>query len=208
MAHMTISHHATIVRSNSVQSTDMNQYSDSFDVVDQYIEKFGIDNARDLVNAAYSRPTEHKECLLIVRTNFITLEAQNALLKVLEEPPESTKFVFVLSPDFSLLSTLQSRFAVEEMCLSDETAVENEIFNTFFNAGYADRIAMIEKATKKKDLEWQQSIKQGLVSFIKSSKESKVSLAEFEYIARTLLTRGASNKMLCEHLALTLNSRS
>jgi len=207
MSAMSLLHHATLVRNDAVESADASEYQQDFDVIDQYIEKFGIDNARDLVVSAYNRPTHHAESLLIIRTHFITLEAQNALLKLLEEPPSSTKFIFVLPPDFALLRTLQSRFSIENIDQNKDNDQTNEIFTEFINIGYADRIAQIEKAIKAKDIQWQQSIKKGLIAHIKNKTESNASLKELEYIARTLLTRGASNKMLYEHLALTLDAR-
>jgi hypothetical protein len=204
---MKMSHHATLIRNNSVSSVDLSQHAATSDVVDQHIEKFGIDDARALVRAAHSRPTQHDELLLIIRTDFITHESQNALLKVLEEPPVTTKFIFVVPPDFALLATLQSRFSTEftQAATAHET---NDIFQEFLTSGYADRIISIEKAVKKKDSAWQRSIKQGLIAYISNETMVPKTLKQLEYVARMLLTRGASNKMLFEHLALSLATRS
>lgn len=189
-----------------MQSFSLNQTDTGADVYDQYFVKFGIEDARDLVLKAYGTPnTETTQCL-VVRTDFITLEAQNALLKIVEEPPASTRFVFVLPNDFTILPTLASRFSGYVA----DTKVEiqqNEIFDLFLKQNYKDRLQAIEQATKNKDINWQRAVKQGLISYLKQQKSIK-QLGQLEYIARMLLTRGASNKMLFDHLALLLAIRT
>ena len=203
---MSMTHHALVCRVDSVQSFSLNQTDTGADVYDQYFVKFGIEDARDLVLKAYGTPnTETTQCL-VVRTDFITLEAQNALLKIVEEPPASTRFVFVLPNDFTILPTLASRFSGYVA----DTKVEiqqNEIFDLFLKQNYKDRLQAIEQATKNKDINWQRAVKQGLISYLKQQKSIK-QLGQLEYIARMLLTRGASNKMLFDHLALLLAIRT
>jgi hypothetical protein len=49
-------------------------------------------------------------------------------------------------------------------------------------------------------------VKRGLTGFMMSSRNemSQTARKELEYVLRLLLTRGASNKFLLEHLALSL----
>ncbi len=204
---MTIAHHATMFRVDSVKEFDIEVNTKSSDKQDVFFDKFGIDDARELVRKAYNRPTESTEQLFIVRTNFITLEAQNALLKVLEEPPLSTRFIFVLLKGFIVLPTLISRFSSELSNEVPSSYKENVEFSTFLKDGYKERITKIEQASKKKDIDWQRSIKEGLVKYIEESSVKTNSLKDLEYAARMLLTRGASNKMLFENVALTLPTR-
>lgn len=196
-------HHAELVRSNAVKTHNILSLTSESEVFDVYIEKFGIDDAREIVRKAHSRPTNSEYTYLVVRTEFITHEAQNALLKVLEEPPTSTKLIFVVPPDLTLLATLESRFSETVSGILDQAPETKEVFDKFIKANYADRLSMIESATKGKDIEWQRSIKQGLTYHLMVTKKDK-SLTSLEYSVRTLLTRGASNKMLLEHIALIL----
>ena len=163
-----------------------------------------IDVVRTLIQAAYRRPAdgETKQTILVA-TEFITEEAQQALLKIVEEPPASTKFVFVLPRGYTLLPTLESRFERRD---SGEDVIDSSLFQNFRKAPYAERLALIEESVKKKDHAWQANIKRGLVGHILAHHQTlePVILSELEYVARTLLTRGASNKFLLEHLALTL----
>ncbi|MCA9355844.1 hypothetical protein KC865_04860 [Candidatus Kaiserbacteria bacterium] len=200
-------HHATLVRADSVQSEKLLNI-ESFEINDSYIEKFGIDNARWLVEVACRRPADSGERVFVVRTNFITVEAQNALLKILEEPPLTTKFIFVLPADFTVIPTLLSRFDSVSIEVDKKTPVtQDEIFLKFSKSNYKDRLADIESASKKKDVKWQRAIKQGLIQSINENEVDMALLGELEYLASKLLTRGASNKMLLEHLALTLPIR-
>lgn len=166
--------------------------------------QFGIDMVRTLIQAAHLRPgSGESEQVILVATEFITEEAQQALLKIIEEPPISTKFVFVLPSGYTLLPTLESRFERRD---SEQSGVDSSVFQTFLRSGYSERLSAIEESTKKKDLVWQANIKRGLLGHLLAhhAKLSNEVLIELEYVARTLLTRGASNKFLLEHLALTL----
>ena len=197
------SHHADLIYSGSVESEEIKNIGGECHELS--FERFGIDDSRELVRRAYNRPSESDLMTLVVRTSFITLEAQNALLKVLEEPPVSTKFIFVLPQDFIVLPTLLSRFNI--VVEKNKASQSNEVFDEFLKSDIKDRLAAIDKSAKNKDSDWQRAIKQGLISHLYSSSTDK-SVESLEYAARTLLTRGASNKMLLEHAALILSARS
>lgn len=205
---MIITHHATIYRADFVRTLTLPVAMNSNDVQDSYINRFGIEDARELIRKAYNRPVEATEQVMVVRTDFITLEAQNALLKVLEEPPLSTRFIFVIPRSFIVLPTLISRFSEEYYTEKKSNLNDNITFNTFLNERYSERILSIDNAIKKKDIDWQNLIKQGIIQYIEESSGVKGSLRELEYSVRLLLTRGASNKMLFEHVALALPIRS
>lgn len=167
------------------------------------VEKFGIDDARELIRLAYQRPRGvGEQQLLLVQTDFITHEAQNALLKVLEEPPQSTEFIFIVPLDLAILPTLASRFQ-EVWSEVHPGEKENHDLAEFLSQSYANRIATIEAKLKEGDIIWQRSIKRGLVEHLVSKKEYQRA-PDIEYVMRALLTRGAPNKMLLEHVAFIL----
>jgi len=122
---------------------------------------------------------------------------------VLEEPPHSTLFLFVVPKDFSILPTLASRFHITALLPKDATQSSDKTFETFSKLVPSMRLVAIEEAIKKEDHIWQQSIKQGLIRYLSVAKPTPY-FSLLEYSARTLLTRGASNKMLLEQVALTL----
>ncbi len=194
---MKLTHHAHVFRTDSPKESVL-AFGEENEVHDQFFDRFGIDDARRLTIDAHTKPTEATEKLFIIRADFITIEAQNALLKLLEEPPETSRFLFVLPPDVPLLDTLQSR--VEN--ISNEDEVENQvIFEDFLKLDIKDRMSIIETSMKKKDLAWQRAMKTGLIRHL-ARERTIPHYAELEFVSRVLLTRGASNKMLFEHAAL------
>ncbi len=201
-------HHALLCRSDQVREAVVPTTNEGgIECRDIYIEQIGIDDVRVLTVYAYRRPTAGPTQTLVVRTELITHEAQHALLKLLEEPPESTRFIFVLATGVDLLSTLQSRFQETSLSRDNPTDSLSDLFNDFASSQISDRLALIDVATKKKDVVWQRAMKQGLRFLLQAPVSEPDCLEVLEYVASHLLTRGASNKMLLEQLALSLPAR-
>lgn len=203
---MTEVHHASLIQTDSVTDLLIKGINSDTEVRDTYLDSFGINDARELVRIAHQRPLEKTKQTLIIRTDFITLEAQNALLKLLEESPASTDLIFVLPKDLILLATLSSRLQVDDS-YSDTGHTEDTTFKEFIALDYKERISAIEQATKQKNISWQRLIKKGLMDYLCQPALKTLPKSEIEYVARNLLTRGASNKMLLEHVALILPAR-
>jgi DNA polymerase-3 subunit gamma/tau len=70
----------------------------------------GIDNIRELIQNAIYRPARARNKIYIIdEVHMLTKEAFNALLKILEEPPEHVKFIFATTEPNKVLATIQSR---------------------------------------------------------------------------------------------------
>ncbi len=70
----------------------------------------GIDGARGLIRSLGLKPVQAGPRIAIVReAHSLTVEAQSALLKLLEEPPGSTVIILVADNVSSLLATVRSR---------------------------------------------------------------------------------------------------
>src|SRR3989338_9685481 len=62
-------------------------------------KQFGVEEARELRERAGSRPVAGPYRVFVVATPSITTEAQNALVKILDEPPAGGwVLVFIFSP--------------------------------------------------------------------------------------------------------------
>ena len=203
-------HHAQLLRVLDIDNIKPLEFYG--DVSDAEVEtlKFlsvGIDEVRRITQVASLRPEEAKFRLLVVVTPSVTFEAQQALLKILEEPPQTTKFLFVVPSGLIMLPTLASRFQVIDYIIND---TEKESFVAFFSFTYGDRLAEITKRMTKKDLVWAMEIRRGLVQYLNQEATilPVVKLLTLNMIMEKLGTRGASNKMLLEELALSLPSGS
>ena len=105
-------------------------------------KSYNIDSVRNLRKTAYIKPNESEKTVFIL-TNADTIpeKSQNALLKIIEEPPEHAVFIFTCENRFKLLETILSRVvSFKLMPASDEESFnilksmeinsdENEIIN-------------------------------------------------------------------------------
>lgn len=73
-------------------------------------EEFKIDHAKDVINEAYISSVREKFIALIGK--IFNKEAQNALLKVLEEPPHNIHFLLFVPYKNTLIPTIRSRMQI------------------------------------------------------------------------------------------------
>ena len=79
---------------------------------------FHIDVVRALRQAAFVRPNEAQaKAMLIQDVHTMSPQAQNALLKIIEEPPRGVVFVLTCENKAALLETILSRVAVIELAI-------------------------------------------------------------------------------------------
>ncbi|HVM73965.1 MAG TPA: hypothetical protein VMU13_03765 [Candidatus Paceibacterota bacterium] len=168
--------------------------------------QFGIDDALELRSRASSRAIGSRR-VFVISASSITNEAQNALLKTLEEPPGRALFVFVHPAPETLLSTMRSR--AQTIALERSTTNRFDA-KGFFAAPLTRRIDIV-KAIVEKDGDDKYNTG-AILSFLaaleiqvaqmKDSAKKKATL-EALYRARGYVTdRGALVKTLLESVAL------
>jgi hypothetical protein len=193
-----MNHHAQLVRTEDISAYTHPETAQT--ILTTELEKIGIDDVRTITSQAQLRPATNTGQVFVIATTSLTTEAQNALLKLLEEPPPDTSFVLVVPPALQLLPTLQSR-------IGEETTITNASMNdswlSFQGASYADRQQQIDDCHKTKDPQWLSEIAAGVHSLTANTRDVEA-LRVVQFVGQKLQTRGASNKMLLEHLALTL----
>jgi hypothetical protein len=76
----------------------------------------GINQIKSEMLPIYLRPhNNHKQALIIHDADRLTIEAQNAILKSLEEPPSQTIFILIAENIQNLLPTIISRCIIENI---------------------------------------------------------------------------------------------
>lgn len=160
---------------------------------------FGIDEARMIKEWAYQRPVAAEKRTFIVACDDLTHETQNALLKLFEEPPQTSVFSLIISREEKILPTLRSRFEVVRL----EGQTERGESSRFLALSYGARLEEVLARTKAKDLEWQQALLKGLEKHFSDAGNTKVARMIME-VEEKIGARGASPKMLLEHIALAL----
>jgi len=194
-------HHAQLVRTVEVQSYVHPESSASVQVTK--LDKLGIEDVRTITHNAHLRPATQAGQVFVIATSFVTHEAQNALLKLFEEPPADTVFVLVVPPAFQLLPTLQSRIGQETVLVS---GTDGHVWKSFIQASYADRLEQIDTWHKTKDQSWLTAMVSDIHT-VQYRELDQAARSALQLVSHKLQTRGASNKMLLEHLALVLPLR-
>ena len=74
-------------------------------------DDFLLENAKEVIAEAYI--AEKDEKILVIEAKSFRTEAQNARLKIIEEPPRNIKFIIVTQSKNLLLPTIRSRMLIE-----------------------------------------------------------------------------------------------
>ncbi len=161
---------------------------------------FGIDEARILKQRAEAKSFGNKK-FFIIYSSQITGEAQNALLKVFEEPTEGTHFI-IISLKNIFLPTLLSRMKVVRL---KTLLTDHKEAKVFLNNNVPGRLALIKETLSDEDF----NLSSFLDDLLKELSENKNILEcrkVFE-VAKFASDRAANSRLILEHLALTLPER-
>ena len=136
----------------------------------------------------------------------MTHETQNALLKLFEEPPQTSRFALVVPGEDSVIATLRSRFQVISLRGEEDSYKSGRVLvREFLKKSYAERLEEIARQVKKKEEGWATQLLVSLEEFFYVEKDLHA-LACIAFVRTYSDRRGASLKMLLEHLALSLPS--
>jgi DNA polymerase III, delta subunit len=201
------------------------------DLHTQEWQKFGIDDARELGQQATLKSTTG-HALFVLGIGAITIEAQQALLKLFEEPQQGTIFV-LLVPHGVLLPTVRSRFIpypeLAEKNRADSSvkgSVGNEAASEakeFLSWPYKQRSDWVSAFVKKDD----DAVRERARNFLNAlevdlygrfsarasmiapkelslTQDIREGLQDIGHFRQYLADRSPSLKMILEHFAATL----
>jgi len=175
-------------------------------------ETFGIGDSRDIKNLQARNVAEGALRLFVIDAKSFTTEAQNALLKVFEEPADSTHFIVIFPNKDVLLPTLRSRlFAVGFEDLDTQGDETKNLARKFLESTPPERFELLKSIVEEKD-------KDSAISFLNNLEEVLYemqnaegareaygdALREIIECKKYLNARGVSIKMILENISLVL----
>jgi len=188
------------------------------DLLFQTYEAFTIADSGEIKDWYSRSGISNNKRICIIATKFINTQAEQTLLKILEEPKDNMHF-FVILPDASILaSTILSRVHVLKIEKLEDIDLQKKV-NSFLKLTPKERVAMVALIVKEnKDENNSGKLRSYATSFVnelekiyyqKFKKENrnnqiKFALEELQKSRGYLSSSGASVKMILEHLALVL----
>jgi hypothetical protein len=171
----------------------------------------GIEEVRTIQQKLSFRPIHSKKkALIITDAHLLTTEAQNALLKVLEEPPSDTLILLTLSQKEALLPTICSRCSIVELNIKNSYTIEEleEIQKQLENIQSNGWVVAQNIAKNKEEaLRWLEKAmyteREKLLQHISQGKTAKTTfLQELHKAYRLLSTTNVNSRLLLENLFL------
>lgn len=110
--------------------------AESVDIVRYYpsSSSFGVDDVRNIINEVNKKPYEsNKKVLILYGCDKLTTQAQNALLKTIEEPPKGVYLILLSDSLEVILDTIKSRCQIYKL-----TPLNKEEISIYIEEKYAD----------------------------------------------------------------------
>lgn len=175
------------------------------DILTHATETLLIDDAHDIFDQTRTRVPEDRRRIVILSFAQATTEAQNALLKLTEEPGERTQFVFVVPSESVLLPTLVSR--LQRVTGTKNTDV-SETADVFLQASFAQRAEMLSPYIDERQMHATLTLLHALETRLAENiPENRRALRALAQARDYALRRGASLKLVLEYVALTIPRR-
>lgn len=182
-------------------------HAKKFSIMPFLYDRLAIDDVRRIKTEASLLESTDTSRILFIGATDIGIEAEQALLKLLEEPPRGATILLVTNKT-TLLPTILSR--VVDLGAHDTLQTKSALLPL----NVVDRLAYILKLTK--DSDDSEVSRKAILSELKAlidvaRTEARAGDTKYQSLLSDLLdisiaieARGAPTKMLLEHLAITL----
>ncbi|MEK7068520.1 MAG: hypothetical protein AAB964_01760 [Patescibacteria group bacterium] len=204
-----MTHHAYVYEGSLQEFGALKEHLHPF--VAQTHDRFSIDDARELIARCALKTIG--EATFLIALSSITTEAQQALLKLLEEPQRGITFVFLV-PHGALLPTVRSRMApfVWQRPATGplgSSPRDRQQVSAFLKASPHTRSDMVaallkdEEGAKERVRDFVYALEAELAKKIKDP-AARAALHDIARVRDYLRDRSPSLKMLLEHLAMSV----
>lgn len=216
-----LSHHAYVVRGNvlSAKSEIFRIAEDELEVktegnpdfVYEKFESLSVDEVRNIKSLAESKSFEFEgKKVFVIEALSITREAQNSLLKVLEEPTDKTYFFIFGNCAENLIPTILSRVSLID--LREGNSAGEDSAEKFLELSLAKRLNFVkklsddikdEKKSRGEAISFLQDVERAVYEKFKSDPKALAGKLEKIETCRDFINdRSSSIKMILEFLAI------
>jgi hypothetical protein len=184
------------------------------DVVVRQYGLLSVEDARRVSELAASVAFAGDTKVIIIAAGRAYHEAQNALLKLFEEPPPGT-YLFLIMPTLGgLLPTLRSRIQILDSHVGRSTSYISEMAEEFMKASKEKRSALIKKLASGSDEEERRENREAALAIINGIEAAACRnrgftkppiaqlLRDIAELRGHLYDRSAPVRMILEHLSL------
>lgn len=186
------------------------------EAIKQTSQSIGIEEIKKIQKTLFLKPIKSKiKAVIIEDAQLLTPEAQNALLKVLEEPPAQTIIVLGSASKEALLPTIHSRCQIimledskKEISEKERTEIITFLIN-LHEMSLNDRLKTAEQVTKEKEkaLLWLEKIILLQRDMLREHPEEYFEIArmrQFQTAFTIIKTTNVNPRLVIEQTLLTL----
>ncbi len=188
---------------------------DSFSIeVLEFEKALGIEDVRNIQKTIFLKPFRGKKKALIVKLFAgATIEAQNSMLKLLEEPPFNTLIFLVTNNVQIFLPTILSRTKIIELKNEEFQTNESGLEEILNLNGVGDRLYLAQVVAKDKNeaIAWLESailaVRERMLNSLENKQESlrlRKLVHKLELTHYDLKTTNANPRLALENLFLNI----
>ncbi|WMJ79985.1 DNA polymerase III subunit delta' [Clostridium sp. MB40-C1] len=109
-----------IAKETALRLLDKHENRDYVDIIEWKVMKnkqsIGVDEVRDIIREVNKKPYEgDKKIIIVYESHKMTIEAQNAFLKTIEEPPKGVTIILLSESLGLILETIRSRCQIHKL---------------------------------------------------------------------------------------------
>ena len=173
-------------------------------LVIQETPSIGIETVRDLIIWSHTKPFSLKQkVVIVVEAGRMTSQAQHALLKTLEEPPEFLQIILTGTSELGVLETVRSRCRVIRAQTPYESRAEAKklfVWPATISAAI-DQAEMLAK-DREEAIGWCEKTLMHERLLLEKYAQNVGALKKVKHLARAInqLKRNMNTKLVLEHL--------
>jgi DNA polymerase III delta prime subunit len=210
-------HHAYGFESHGLRPDDFSEFIDKerFSYVFmRHYDSFLIDDVRAIKSLAVEKTD--KESLFIISFTHINSEAQNTLLKLIEEPKQKTTFFFIFPNAKKLLKTIQSRIEIIPFNRVLNRGEKKLDVKAYIKMSLQERFDLSKRLNTKpkKNEDFEKITKEDLQNFLddleiffakqKTSQKRNLILEKINESRKFMQASSVSIKMIMDNIAINL----